>query len=80
MAWGNATYKPGGMHGYDNEAYDMRASFLSQGPAFRSSEGEKAPWLKNVEVYGLISHILGLQPSVNNGTIDWNTDTAYLRS
>ncbi|HMQ64386.1 MAG TPA: ectonucleotide pyrophosphatase/phosphodiesterase, partial [Flavilitoribacter sp.] len=53
-----------GVHGYDNEYPDMRAAFVAHGPAFRKHY--KAPAFSNVEVYNLMTHILGLTPAPND--------------
>eukprot|EP01128_Nolandella_sp_AFSM9_P008446 TRINITY_DN511_c2_g4_i1.p1 TRINITY_DN511_c2_g4~~TRINITY_DN511_c2_g4_i1.p1 ORF type:complete len:494 (+),score=90.16 TRINITY_DN511_c2_g4_i1:41-1483(+) len=57
----------GGEHGYDNAEEDMRAIFIANGPQFASNYVH--PPMKNVEVYGIVSHVLGLTPAPNNGTL-----------
>ena len=59
---------PVGMHGYDRFHKDMQATFLADGPAFKS--GLRAKPLENVEVYGLIAEILGLTPAQYDGDIN----------
>ena len=54
-----------GVHGYDNEYPDMRATFVAHGPVFRKHFN--APPFSNVEVYNLMTHILGLTPAPNDG-------------
>jgi predicted AlkP superfamily pyrophosphatase or phosphodiesterase len=48
-----------GEHGYDNAIPDMGATFYAWGPAFKS--GLTISPFENVNVYPLISHILGLR-------------------
>ena len=47
-----------GMHGYDNALRDMQATFYCWGPAFKSQL--TIPVFDNVNVYPLITQILGL--------------------
>ncbi|MCO6510573.1 MAG: alkaline phosphatase family protein [Aridibacter famidurans] len=54
-----------GSHGYDNLAPEMRALFIGSGPAFKS--GAIAAPFRNVEVYNMMCHILGLTPAPNDG-------------
>ncbi len=58
---------PGGSHGYDNELISMGALFLAAGPSFRS--GAVVEPLRNVHVYELMCHILGLPPTANDGDL-----------
>ena len=57
----------GGAHGYDNAFSDMNTIFYAEGPAFRSNY--LSPSFSNVEVYGIIAHILGLDPAETDGNI-----------
>lgn len=57
----------GGAHGYDNAFTDMFTIFLAEGPAFK--EDYLAPPFENVEVYGIIAHILGLDPAQTDGKL-----------
>lgn len=62
-------YKPentvkGGTHGYDNTMPEMQAIFYAKGPNFAQNKVVKS--FRNVSVYPLIAHILGLKV----GTID----------
>ncbi|RKP04785.1 alkaline-phosphatase-like protein, partial [Thamnocephalis sphaerospora] len=61
-------FQANGMHGYDNRARDMRASFIARGPAIRQSKGERIAGFPNVNVYGLVARILNLVPAINNGS------------
>lgn len=56
-----------GMHGYDRFAPDMQASFMAAGPNFKS--GIRANAIENVEVYGIIAKILGLEPARTDGDL-----------
>lgn len=40
--------------------------FIGRGPHFKV--GEVHPPFDNVEVYGMVTHILGIPPAPNNGT------------
>ncbi|MCP4310004.1 MAG: alkaline phosphatase family protein [Bacteroidetes bacterium] len=57
----------GGAHGYDNAFTDMHAIFLAEGPAFKKDYVSDP--FSNVEVYGIIAHILGLVPAQTDGDI-----------
>ena len=59
---------PQGMHGYDRHGHDMYGSFIADGPAFR--HGLTAEPFDNVNVYGLIAHILHIKPAKNDGNLD----------
>ena len=58
----------GGAHGYDHREPDMQAFFAASGPAFKS--GEKVPPFEMIHIYELMTHMLGLQPAMNDGSID----------
>lgn len=47
-----------GAHGFDNDAPDMRALFIANGPAFRA--GKRLPTFDNVDVAPLLRDLLGL--------------------
>jgi len=55
----------GGEHGYDNDAPDMRALFVAHGPAFK--QGVTVPEFDNVDVYPLLTDLLGVKPQPNDG-------------
>ena len=59
---------PGGTHGYDNAFSDMHTIFMAEGPAFKT--GYRRPPFENVEVYGIIANILGLEPAETDGNLD----------
>ena len=54
-----------GNHGYDNADPLMRALFVAHGPAFR--QGLVVPEFPNVDVYPLMTHLLGIGPAANDG-------------
>jgi predicted AlkP superfamily pyrophosphatase or phosphodiesterase len=58
----------GGSHGYDNAYTDMHTIFMAEGPAFK--KGYVRPCFENVEVYGIIAHVLGLDPATTDGNLD----------
>ena len=57
-----------GNHGYDNAEPLMQAIFIAHGPAFRV--GAKVPAFPNVDVYPLMTHLLGLPPVANDGSYE----------
>jgi predicted AlkP superfamily pyrophosphatase or phosphodiesterase len=64
-------FHPAGLHGYDNTHPDMRALFIANGPYFsQMSEQDVKPLspFQNLEVYGLLTDILGVEFAPNNGT------------
>lgn len=63
------TRPAGGEHGYDNDAKDMRALFIANGPAFAG--GKTLATFDNVDVYPLLREVIGLSPVPGkDGTID----------
>ncbi|RMX34747.1 hypothetical protein pdam_00010202 [Pocillopora damicornis] len=56
-----------GNHGYSNKYSDMHPFFLAQGPAFKSNFISEP--FENVHIYPLMCHILGIEPSSNNGSL-----------
>ena len=58
----------GGAHGYDTRVPDMRALFIAHGPAFRT--GLTVDPFENVHLYPLMTHLLGLDPAPNDGSLD----------
>ena len=57
-----------GMHGYPPDVPSMRAIFLACGPAFK--RGAVVAPFQNIHIYPLLTHVLGLQPAPNDGTLD----------
>ena len=57
-----------GEHGYDNADPLMQALFIAHGPAFRV--GAKLPAFPNVDVYPLMTHLLGIPAAANDGDYD----------
>lgn len=62
----------GGAHGYDQNFSQMHTIFYAEGPAFK--ENYSSPAFSNVEVYGIISHILGLEPAAYDGDLNRVSD------
>lgn len=54
-----------GEHGYDDDDPNMRALFVAHGPAFR--RGLVVPEFRNVDIYPLLAHILGVRAAANDG-------------
>jgi predicted AlkP superfamily pyrophosphatase or phosphodiesterase len=63
-----------GEHGYDNDDPQMRALFVAHGPAFR--HGLVVPEFDNVDIYPLLTKILGIRPHANDG--DFNVVAGML--
>ena len=57
-----------GEHGYDNADPRMGALFIAHGPAFR--RGIRYPVFPNVDVYPLMTHLLGIPAAANDGDYD----------
>jgi ectonucleotide pyrophosphatase/phosphodiesterase family protein 1/3 len=58
--------KCGGAHGYDNTYLSMRTIFFAKGPQF--ARGRKVPSFENVELYNVMTSILGISGAPNNGS------------
>jgi predicted AlkP superfamily pyrophosphatase or phosphodiesterase len=54
-----------GEHGYDNADPKMRALFVAHGPSFK--HGVTVPEFDNVDIYPLLTKILGVKPARNDG-------------
>ncbi|MGS1080074.1 alkaline phosphatase family protein [Pseudoxanthomonas beigongshangi] len=63
--WRRNGWKGGGSHGYDPARPSMRAIFVARGPAFR--QGVTVPGFDNVDVYPLLTRLLGITPAPNDG-------------
>jgi predicted AlkP superfamily pyrophosphatase or phosphodiesterase len=57
-----------GEHGYDPADPDMAALFVAHGPAF--AHGVTLPAFDNVDVYPLLTTVLGVKPEPNDGHLD----------
>ena len=57
-----------GAHGYDNQLESMRAIFIAHGAAFR--RGRIIEPFENVNVYNVMTKILGLRAAKNDGTLE----------
>jgi predicted AlkP superfamily pyrophosphatase or phosphodiesterase len=62
-----ARREPGdrGSHGYDNALPSMRAVFIARGPSFK--QGATLPGFDNVDVYPLMTRLLGIPAAANDG-------------
>lgn len=58
----------GATHGYDHRTPEMRSFFLASGPAFQ--EGGVSGPFQNIHLYELMAHILNINPSPNDGSLD----------
>ena len=59
---------PAGMHGYDHQAPEMATIFIASGPVFES--GKVSEPFSALHLYELMSHILDLEPEINDGDIE----------
>ena len=57
-----------GEHGYDNEDPKMRAAFVAHGPSFK--QHLTVPVFDNIQVYALLTHLIGVRPLHNHGSLD----------
>jgi predicted AlkP superfamily pyrophosphatase or phosphodiesterase len=57
-----------GNHGYDDALPSMRGIFLALGPAFRRDV--RVPPFRNIHIYPLLAHILGVTPAATDGSLD----------
>jgi len=57
-----------GAHGYSPYEPDMQPIFRAEGPDFR--KGFVAASFRNVSVYALVCHLLGIEPAPNDGSLD----------
>ena len=62
------TTRWGGAHGYDPELPSMGALFVAAGPGI--AQGSVVAPFRNVHVYSLIAHLLGLTPARTDGSLD----------
>ncbi len=58
----------GGSHGYDNAYDSMGGLFVAHGPHFKS--GATVAPLSAVDVYGVVAHVLGVDPAPSEGDAD----------
>ncbi len=56
----------GGAHGYDNMVAEMDAVFIFWSP-LHSGKGQTIATFDNVEVYGFVAELIGMQPLPNDG-------------
>jgi len=56
-----------GTHGFDNQAPEMAALFIANGPDFKA--GLKHKGFDNVDVYPLMTKLLGVTPEKNDGKL-----------
>jgi len=58
-----------GSHGFDHMAADMQVGFRAIGPDFKVGY-DKQERFRNVCIYPLLCHLLGVNPSPNDGSLD----------
>jgi len=61
-------YPSGGAHGFDNQAKEMHAIFVANGPAFK--QNYTMPAFENVHLYSLMTHLLNIDPAQTDGDLD----------
>jgi predicted AlkP superfamily pyrophosphatase or phosphodiesterase len=61
-------HTPAGQHGYDPANADMAALFIAHGPSF--AHGVVLGGFDNVDVYPLMTTVLGIKPEPNDGNLD----------
>lgn len=59
----------GGSHGYDNAFFSMRSVFIAHGPRFERAR--TVPSFENVQIYNLVTSVLGLKGAPNDGSVDF---------
>lgn len=70
IGWGERTesFYSGGGHGWDNGFKDMHTIFYAMGPDFR--QGHLHPAIELVDLYPLITRIMGLEPAPVDGKLE----------
>ncbi|MFW5927174.1 MAG: ectonucleotide pyrophosphatase/phosphodiesterase [Wenzhouxiangella sp.] len=58
---------PRGMHGWDPAHGEQHGLFIAHGPAFPA--GSRSPAVRSVDLYALMSELLGLEAAENEGTL-----------
>ncbi|MEX2180695.1 MAG: ectonucleotide pyrophosphatase/phosphodiesterase [Gemmatimonadaceae bacterium] len=66
--WRAERWAGGGTHGYNPELISMGALFVAAGPGI--AQGRVVPPFRNVHVYPLMAHLLGLVPAPSSGSLD----------
>jgi predicted AlkP superfamily pyrophosphatase or phosphodiesterase len=66
--WAETGWRGGGNHGFDPETPNMGATFVAAGASFAA--GRVLPPFRNVHVYPLMAHALGLAPAPSDGSLD----------
>lgn len=64
---GRAQFQLYGMHGWDPALAEMHGGFVMIGPAFTARS--QSPSIRSVDLYELMAHLLGIQPSENDGNL-----------
>jgi len=66
-AW-NQDYYEGGTHGWDPAFEEMHGILIGRGPSL--GVGVESEPVRNIDLYALMTHILGLEPAENDGALD----------
>lgn len=68
VSWKKGRSFSGGTHGFENSNTDVHAIFYAMGPAFK--KGYIQPTFDNVDLYPLITYILGIRPAATDGNLE----------
>lgn len=66
--WDSTGWTIGGMHGYDPELLSMGSVFIAAGPGI--ARGRRVAPFRNIHVYPLVAHLLGIEPAPVSGSLD----------
>jgi hypothetical protein len=66
----NMFLPPKGDHGYDPQSPDMNSIFIGMGNNFKSGT---LNGFNNIQVYGILSHLLKIPSLINDGSQEWLT-------
>lgn len=64
---GRETFSLMGMHGWDPAWLEMHGLFVAHGPAFTA--GSRAPAVRSIDLYALMTHLLDLEPAEHEGSL-----------
>jgi predicted AlkP superfamily pyrophosphatase or phosphodiesterase len=65
---GRTRFSLQGMHGWDPAWLDMHGVFIAHGPKFAA--GSKAPAVRSIDLYALMTHLLNLEPADHEGSLE----------
>lgn len=59
-----------GAHGYSPKERDMQVSFIAAGPSFKTGLRTTDALFRNVDIYPLLAHLLGIRPAATDGNLE----------